>query len=215
MVTNVKKERPTMLSLRKKPAWSRITPLLAAIVFASSAFFISCYPGDELSVSDLDVIATFFEADANFATKLDYAMPRMIFDLNDSSMQVGSDAENVLDVIDENMTELGFTNLGEDTTMADVIMVAFKTSSTWVSGGCYPTYYPYYYGWCYPVAYSYQTGTFLIVMIDRQNRAEPNAIWVAGINGVLEGSTNASLTARVHDGIHQAFEQSPYLGDGK
>ena len=53
-------------------------------------------------------------------------------------------------------------------------------------------------------------------MIDRQNRAtEPNAIWVAGINGVLEGSTQASLTSRLNAGINQAFEQSPYLGDGK
>jgi len=205
-----------MLSIKKKPAWSRLNALLAVIVFGSAALFVSCYPGDELSVSDLDVVATFFEADANFATKLTYAMPAMIFDLNDSTMQTGPDADAVLDVINENMTELGFTNLGEDTTMADVVMVAFKTSSTWVSGGCYPTYYPYYWGWCYPVAYSYQTGTFLIVMLDRQNRdTEPNAIWVAGINGVLEGSTNASLTTRLHDGIHQAFEQSPYLGDGK
>jgi len=207
-----------MLSRRKKTAAG--APLfLAAAVAGCALLFVSCYPGEELTVSDLDVVATFFEADANFATKLTYAMPAMIFDLNDLSMQAGSDAEAVLDIIDENMMGLGFTKVGEDSTAADsadVLMVAFKTSSTWVSGGCYPTYYPYYWGWCYPVAYSYQTGTFLIVMLDRQNRdTEPNAIWVAGINGVLEGSTQASVTARLHDGIHQAFEQSPYLGEGK
>ena len=202
-----------MRSMRKRMAagWLRLS--LAAVVAGSALLFVSCYPGDELTVSDLDVVATFFEADANFATKLDYAMPDMIFDLNDSSMQAGGE---ILDVIDENMTELGFTNLGEDTTNADVVLVVFKTSSTWISGGCYPTYYPYYWGWCYPVAYSYQTGTLLIVMLDRQNRSsEPNAIWVAGINGVLEGSTSTNITARIHDGIHQAFDQSPYLGDGK
>jgi hypothetical protein len=40
-------------------------------------------------------------------------------------------------------------------------------------------------------------------------------MWVAGLNGVLEGSTSATLTTRLHNGIEQAFEQSPYLGDGK
>jgi hypothetical protein len=205
-----------MYPLEKRATAGWFTIPLAVVVLGSALFFVSCYPGEELTVSDLDVVATFFEADANFATKLDYAMPAMIFDLNDSTMQTGPEADAVLAEINENMTALGFTNLGEDTTMADVVLVAFKTSSTWISGGCYPTYYPYYWGWCYPVAYSYQTGTFLLVMLDRQNRGtEPNAIWVAGINGVLEGSTTASLTTRLNNGINQAFEQSPYLGEGK
>ena len=203
-----------MTSREKTSARGWVIPLLAAIVFGSAAFFVSCYPGEELTISDLDIVATFFAPGADFSTKQTYTMPTFIFDLNDSSMQSDAAAQEVLDVIDENMQELGYTVA--DTASADVRMVAFKTSSTWVGGSCYPSYYPYYWGWCYPVTYSYETGTFLIVMLDNSDRTtEAVALWVAGLNGTLEGSTTASLTNRLHDGIHQAFEQSPYLGDGK
>ena len=82
-----------MLSRRKKTAAGPAPLFLAAAVVGCALFFVSCYPGEELTVSDLDVVATFFEADANFATKLDYAMPAMIFDVNDSSMQTGPEAD--------------------------------------------------------------------------------------------------------------------------
>ena len=187
---------------------------LFLVLAGTPVVFISCYPGEELTVSDLDVVATFFDPAANFATKQTYYMPNFIFDLTDSSMQNDANAQSVLDEINEHMMEIGYTVA--DTGMADVRLIAFKTKSTWISGGCYPTYYPYYYGWCYPVAYSYQTGTFVLVMQENNGSLlNANALWVAGMNGVLEGSTTASLTSRLHAGIEQAFEQSPYLGEGK
>jgi hypothetical protein len=194
-----------MRSLNERTArgWTHLA--IAVIVLGSALFFVSCYPGDELTVSDLDVVATFFNESANFA------MPSFVFDLNDSSMEAAPD---VIAEIKEHMEEYGYTEADSDS--ADVRLVSFKTQTTWVGGSCYPSYYPYYYGWCYPVAYSYQTGTFLMVMLDNSDTTTTaTALWVAGLNGVLEGSTQATLTTRLHNGIHQAFEQSPYLADGK
>ncbi len=198
-----------MISREKKPAlW------VLAIVTAFVVVLGGCYPADELTVSDLDVVATFFKPGTNFATKLTYALPAMIFDLSDETIQNDPAAQNIIADINQHMQDYGFTVA--DTSTADVLLLVFKNQTTWVGGSCYPAYYPYYWGWCYPVAYSYETGSLIIVMLDRATiGTQAPAIWVAGLNGVLEGSTSASLSARVENGIHQAFQQSPYLGEGK
>jgi hypothetical protein len=199
---------------RKKKSRSEGRLFLTALVGSMVLLFVSCYPGDELTIADLDIVATFFSESADFSTKQTYSRPDFIFSLDDSSMQSGSEVTAVLERIDDEMTALGYTKT--DMMTSDVMLTAFTNKSTWVGGSCYPSYYPYYYGWCYPVAYSYETGSFLIVMRDNADSTlSTEALWVAGINGALEGSTSASLTSRLNDGIAQAFEQSPYLGEGK
>jgi hypothetical protein len=99
---------------------------------------------------------------------------------------------------------------------ANVLVTAFVTTTTWVSGGCYPSWgywYPYS-GWCYPVAYTYSTGTIVISMAEPDSQNEAQIIWFAGINGILEGGT-AGISSRIDQNIDQAFNQSDYLGDGK
>jgi hypothetical protein len=39
---------------------------------------------------------------------------------------------------------------------------------------------------------------------------QKNALWVAGINGILE-DTSAGILDRIYKNIDQAFTQSPYL----
>ena len=60
--------------------------------------------------------------------------------------------------------------------------------------------------------YTYRTGTLLVTMIDvRAQRADTKTIpmlWAAGLDGLVG---DASTMARIHAGIDQAFEQSPYL----
>jgi hypothetical protein len=58
------------------------------------------------------------------------------------------------------------------------------------------------------VAYSYETGTLLIVMLDPDTSQNSDAqpIWLAGINGLLSGST--PNPSRINSAINQAFEQS-------
>jgi len=191
------------------------------IIFIASAMVIlqSCYPGDEITYSDSDIVATFYDEEANFSTKLTFAMPDEIIRLDDEGNPINDPGINdqlAINRIKSNLDQAGFTQIIDpDTTnpatTPHVLVIAFANQSTWVSGGCYSSWYSWYYpyyGWCYPVYYTYDIGSLVIVMIDPTESR--NALWVAALNGILE-DTNAGIAARVTDGIDQAFTQSPYL----
>jgi hypothetical protein len=62
------------------------------------------------------------------------------------------------------------------------------------------------------IAYSYQSGTLLVTMIDVRAQ-DSNAkvipmLWAAALDGLVNEATTLS---RIHTGINQAFDQSPYL----
>jgi hypothetical protein len=179
----------------------------------------SCYPGDAITAADTDIVATFFDKDADFATKLTFAIPDKVFRLDENGDPVddpGANDQLALNRIKSNLIQAGFTEIADPDTSdpskrPDVIIIAFANQSTWVSGGCYSSWYSWYYpyyGWCYPVYYTYDIGTVLIAMVDPY--ASKNALWVAALNGILE-DTNAGIADRLTKGIDQAFEQSPYL----
>jgi len=189
------------------------------IIFIASAMVIlqSCYPGDEITYSDSDIVATFYDKEANFSTKLTFAMPDEIIRLDDEGNPINDPGVNdqlAINRIKSNLDQAGFTEITNPdsiTNIPDVLVIAFANQSTWVSGGCYSSWYSWYYpyyGWCYPVYYTYDIGSLVIVMIDPTESR--NALWVAALNGILE-DTNAGIAARVTDGIDQAFTQSPYL----
>ena len=199
----------------QKLFWLRISFLLMLI---SSVFALqSCYPGDDVSASDTDLIATFFDKEADFSTKLTYSMPDAIIRLDEDGNPVtnpGANDQFAINRIKSNLGQAGFAELINPdslTNVPDVLVIAFANQSTWVSGGCYSSWYSYYYpyyGWCYPVYYTYEIGTLLIAMVDPAE--SKNALWVAALNGILE-DTNVSIQDRLNKGIDQAFEQSPYL----
>ena len=178
-----------------------------------SLVLLSCYPGDPISASDTDVVTTFYSPNADFAGKTTYSRPDSVIYFDDSGITSGGNQtlnNQILTAIDNNMQNFGFV-WEPDPDAADVHIVALATKTKWVGGSCYPGYWDWWYGypgWCYPVAYSYETGTLLIVMLDpmtsTNNDAQP--IWLAGINGLLSGST-ANVT-RVNSAINKAFEQS-------
>jgi len=181
----------------------------------------SCYPGDEITAADTDIVATFFDKEADFSTKLTFAMPDEIIRLDDEGNPISDPGINdqlAINRIKSNLDQAGFTEITNPdsiTNVPDVLVIAFANQSTWVSGGCYSSWYSWYYpyyGWCYPVYYTYDIGTVLIVMIDPSESR--NALWVAALNGILE-DTNAGIADRLTDGIDQAFTQSPYLSEGK
>jgi len=190
------------------------------IIFIAAAIFVlqSCYPGDELTYSDTDIIATFYDKAADFATKSTYAMPDTIYRLDEEGNPIvdpGANDASILTKIKDGLEAYGFTP--ETPANADVIVFAVISTSTWVSGGCYSGWYSWYYpyyGWCYPVYYTYDTGTLLIAMIEKDTTEEKDGLWVAAMNGLL-GDNNSGTLSRVNQGIEQAFSQSPYLGAGK
>jgi hypothetical protein len=195
---------------------------LIFLLFLSASVIIlqSCYPYDDINVQDADVVATFYDNATNFSDLGTYAISDTIFtfDSNGDIVPSGdisnSNANQILNSIKSNMASFGFEELTTNQSSADVVMAAFVSSSTWVSGGCYGGYYSYwypYYGWCYPVAYTYTTGSIIIVM-SRPDANNPETVWIAGCNGVVSGTVTNS---RINSDINQAFTQSPYLGNGK
>jgi hypothetical protein len=200
---------------------NKLIKYFAVLLLIVSGMLIlnSCYPGDELTAADTDVIATFFDPEVNFANKLTYAMPDSIARFDEEGnlvYEVGAYDQQILSKIEAELQEMGFTEVSDPAT-ADVVVVSSVSKQTTVSGGCYSWWYSWYYpyyGWCYPVYYTYQTGTLLIVMVDPDYTESRTAMWVAAINGILE-DTSAGILTRVQNSIDRAFLQSPYLGEGK
>jgi hypothetical protein len=193
---------------------------LLLMLFLSICFIlVSCYPGDALTPADTDVIATFFNPNADFSTKMTYAIPDSVARIDENGNPIsdpGQFDQQIINGIKENLQQLGYTE-EQNPANADVLVVAFVTTTTWASGGCYSWWYGWWYpypGWCYPVVYTYSTGTVLIAMADPQNQESSDALWVAGINGILE-DTSSGISTRINNNIDQAFKQSPYLGEGK
>jgi Domain of unknown function (DUF4136) len=201
----------------KKRFWLSLSSLLilVSLVFALQ----SCYPGDEITPADTDIVATFYDKAANFDTKLTYAIRDSITRLDEDGnpvFEAGPYDAQIINKIKTNLDNTGFTEVANPSD-ADVIVFVAANNSTWVSGGCYSWWYSWYYpyyGWCYPVYYTYETGTLIIVMLDANATEQKDALWVATINGILEDSS-AGILDRVYKGIDQAFTQSPYLGEGK
>jgi hypothetical protein len=190
---------------------------LLIFVATSMVIFQSCYPGEELTYEDTDIVATFYENETNFAALLTYAMPDSVFHISDSTLVSGdvnrTYDQQILTNIEENLLALGFTE-AVNAVDADVHVVALATTTTWVSGGCYYSYWYYYYPYCYPVVYTYTTGSVIIVMATN-DPGNNTAVWVAGMNGLLDDSFSTNASARIDKNIDQAFAQSPYLGEGK
>jgi hypothetical protein len=205
-----------MMSFLKKDLRSSISlGLIALLLFAVGAVFYSCYPGDPISVAEADVVTTFYDPNANFASQQTYAMPDSVIHVGDDEISRIFD-DQILDRIRQNMQQLNYTEVA-DPAQADVLVLPAGLTTEWIAGGCY-WYWGYWYpypGWCYPVAYSYTTGTVLIAMADADNTSQANALWVAGINGLVSESTVGDISNRINKNIDQAFDQSPYLGEGK
>jgi hypothetical protein len=205
--------------------------LAGGVLLLAVSLFISCYPGDELTVSDTDTIVTLFDEAADFSQQQTYAMDdnivHLVEDGDEDNITRAHDAE-ILAQIEANMATLGYDKV-DDPALADVnILVSVSvrdytgyayTGGYW--GGWYGGYYPPGWGWYpyYPSSgytYSYSIGTIFIMMTDPP-RVTPDGdpippIWIAALNGLADTGTTVT---RIQNGIDQAFAQSLYLGEGK
>ena len=192
---------------------------------------IGCYPNDDLTLSELDIVATNYDDDY-FSRKSPsiYLMP-------DTVVQIGDGDPNdpqlnrrqmdfILDQVERNFSALGYDRIDEATLgrQPDVVVTVSVLVTRVTGGDCIPWYpwwgwYPWYPGWgwgagyCYPVyIYSYDTGTLVIDMITPEETVDDTfkRVWNAGINGLVRSSVDGNQ-AFVTQTIDKAFEQSPYL----
>jgi hypothetical protein len=186
----------------------------------------SCYPGDPLSASDADLVLTLYDPEADFSTKLTYAMPDTVMQIalpgEDSEPITRAYDEAILATVAENMEAAGYGRV-QDPDAADVVVLVAVNTTDWTGTTIWCDWYWDYWwgyvpGWCYPVEYDYTTGTVVLEMLDPEKTdVDPRrlpSIWQAALNGVAEG-TRPETEARIRNGIDRAFEQSPYLSQGK
>ena len=213
-----------------KKRWYALPALAGALLTAAS-----CYPGGATNVQQLDLVITTHDETVDFTSFSTYALLDSVVHIdlednnNDDLLTRANDAL-ILSQIRSNIEALGYVEEADPVNNTpDVIFLvgawAITTTNIYVS---YPwwDWYGWYPGWgccgpgygwgypSYPAVVRYDTGTLLITMVDPTKiRADVNTlpvIWVAGLNGLLQGS-EASILARITNSIDQAFDQSPYL----
>jgi len=196
----------------------------SCLIALTSFLFSGCYPGGADFTEDYDVVYTNHSASYDFQGKSTYSMPDKI--VVDVDIDKGDTipvymkqiyADPILQKIDDNMANLGWTKV-DISTGPDVLLTPAGISSTtyyydywycWWYGGWYGGW-----GWYYPpyvTVSSFTTGTLVMTIQDPNVDSPINssvAVWVAGINGILSGAYNIG---RITSGVDQAFSQSQYL----
>ncbi|MCK7517797.1 MAG: hypothetical protein MZV64_08855 [Ignavibacteriales bacterium] len=54
----------------------------------------SCYPGDEITAADTDIVATYFDKEADFSSKLTFAIPDKVFRLDENGNPIDDPGVN-------------------------------------------------------------------------------------------------------------------------
>ncbi len=206
-----------------------------------SIFFTSCYPGDDISYSDLDLVSTAYDQNADFNTFKTYYMPDSIIHLkdtldSDNNVDLSREFDKfILDLVRENMGDYGYTLESDPENNHPDIFLTVSAMATKNYNVYY--YYPYYYGgwgwgwyykntdyygwgWYYPPYWggsyvtSYTDGTMIMNMHDvRDATPETDSIPTVWIGAMngLLGSSTQTTKNRLDYNINQAFIQSPYL----
>lgn len=180
-----------------------------------------CYPDGAEYYEDTDIVFTNYDENYDFKSKGTYSIPDKIVKVTGNKVE-GEDPEfvkepyntQILQKIQSNMTNLGYTKV-TDPAQADLVLFPAVWTNTTVNYyydyWCW--YYPYYcgwgWGWYYPSVTSYSTGTLLMTLVaDGEEYVQPTSVWTSAANGLLSGSFDIS---RTNNAIDQAFSQSPYL----
>jgi len=182
-----------------------------------------CYPGGPDYAEEMDVSITKHNPDYDFTAKATYAMPDSIVKITGNIAEGDKPefipdeaAEQILGMIEDNMTSLGWQRVDVSANPDMLLSVASWETTTvyyyydywyWWWGGYYP-YWPYY-----PPVYvsSYTTGTLLMNLIDPEmvgTNGNPVNQWAGAVNGIMTGTFDVE---RISTAIDNAFAQSPYL----
>jgi len=214
-----------------------MTIKLSRLLMILSLVLISgCYPNGAEFIDDLDLVYTNYSTQFNFSSKQTYAIPDSVIKItgdifNDPdgdhkpSFLSASSAAVILDAINQNMTDAGWSRVNKNSNPDVILLVSSVTTTNiywyydwWYWGWYYPGFYPGW-GWYYPGYYppyvtGYRSGSVLVQMVDAKAVAagveSVPVVWSCILNGLAEGGTS-SIAPRVQTGINKAFAQSPYL----
>ncbi len=218
----------------------RILKIFVAVIVTGTIFLISgCYPDNDISVSQSDLVLTRYNDSVDFTKLSTYYMPDSIFPMVDDTANIKPEAnqQEYLNAIASNMEKMGYRRIDENdsTQTPDVLLIVSTIEIENISVGWWYPYYPGWgwdwwywnpgWGWYYPPYYypsypyysSYKTGTLLMEMMNPQDYdiidgdTVMRVYWHGALNGVLEGS---DIKQRVLNGIDQIFEQSPEIKTG-
>ena len=216
--------------MKNKLQWA-----FAVIILFGIGLFSSCYPNDDLTNSESDIVMTNYVDTVHFDRIKSYYLPDTILPIRDkddtSKVDKNPYTEDIIAGIAKNLNAFGYQRIitPDTNNLPDVVVLASSVSSTTTS-----VWYPYYPGWGYPgygwwggyyppyygggYVSSYTMGTLKINMLDPWNPVvvEGDTVmpvyWDATIHGLLQGS---EIKSRINKNIDQAFEMSAYLKEGK
>jgi len=205
--------------------------LVVFLIPASIILIEGCYPNNDITIEDSDIVLTSYNDSIDFKSLSTYFMPDTVLPIvnpDDPEDYVNPYQSLMLSTVASNMAAYGYTRV--DTTNAEPPSVAVVISvlkTTTVNAGWYYPYWGYGWGWgggywggYYPPYYpptayytSYTTGTVVINMFNRKivgNDTITTQFWSAASNGIVESSTS-DMENRIEAMINQAFKQSPEI----
>ena len=199
---------------------ARALRLLPAAAIVVAALLVGCYPGGPESASDLGMVVTARNPGADLQGLGTFAMRDEVYVLE----APGGGGEPIdarfnpviLQELRSQMTAAGFQDVTPDTATVD--------PDLWLGVGAVQTEVWFYWydwgywgGWCcyyppYVGVGSFEKGSVVWQLVDVRNagQQEPQAVWLAAINGAVQDS-NTATEAGIRKGIGQAFTQSPYI----
>ena len=190
--------------------------------------FVGCYPGDPVTLDELDIVLTFYNDDVDFSTYKTYAITNTIIS-NDPDRDTSLDTF-ILSEIRRNLQELKYTEVDPTITTPDLIIlteIVLVDNYIVGGGGCfYGCYCDPWYPWScgpgyyppYPPTYvvSFTDGTLIYHMIDFEKWETVDgsiaSVWLAGINGIIRSLSDNEARNLLTKHINQSFDQSDYLG---
>ncbi len=194
-----------------------------------------CYPDNDLTYEETDIVVTFYNDSTDFNTLSTYYLSDSVYFLDDAENPEPLDNSNVItNQIAKNMAEAGYTRITEESPVQpDVVILTGVFSKTTVSVGWYYPWYGYGGGWywgaerstdywggwypyypSYPYYTSYTTGTLVFDMMNPDDYdiigtdTLARVYWNAAAQGVL---SSGSSDTRIKNSIDQAFLQSPQI----
>lgn len=201
---------------------------IAGLLLFAPALWSCSY--ESLSVAETDVVLTIEDEGRDYEELKTYALTDEVYDLcgvgpfggasNDDCYDVNHRLDDeLLEAIERNMDELGFTKVDKDDAPDAVILVGSVAQDNWYYSYGYwwcDPYYGYYSCWYPPATYLYNlpTATIIINMIADQETEDDKlkSAWFAALSGLYSTSDELTGPERVNRAVDKAFSQSPYLG---